>query len=1155
MAFDESLERLWQRITAYTESRQADIIFCEAALAEAADLERASEPADPGNPASSERQRRAGAAHAVGWLHFLRFTATPDGRDTAELARALVFFGLESLHADAIPESLRGVVGPTADPDARSELAGALLADTSATSAPEIFAAAVGLLTAAVAATPHEHADRAKYLRNLGFAYQERFRYLGASPDQERAIKIFSKLVDDVPRDHEDRAGSTFMLGRAYLMRFERSGMPSDLDRAIEFERQAVDVTPHDHPDHVTFVSGLSRAHLHRFSLAGATSDLDQAIELSRQAVDVAPHDHPDRAGLVANLGITHQTRFERLGTTPDLDQAIDLAQQAVDATPPDDPAQAGFLSNLATAQLLRFERVGMTPDLVKGIGIFSELVRVTPDEHPRRSEFLNSLGSAHLLRFERTGTMSDLEQGIELGQQAVDTAPGDHPLQTMYLNNLCVRYQLRFERLGAMSDLERAIEIGEQVVAATPADHPDRPGVLSDLGISYRRRFLRSGAMSDLEQAIEIGEQVVAATPLDHPDRVKVLSTLGAVYSDRFARVGTMSDLEQAIEVTRQAVAATPPGHPDLAKHLHNLGAGHHDRFKRLGATSDLERAIEIGEQVIAATPDDHPSRAIRLVALGGAYRSRFDEYGQRPSRSRLSILAHQVSGATTSSPVDRTLAGHIVGSLAHEIGEHDEAVKLLTAAVALLPLVASRETGWADREHRLGEHMGLVGEAVAAQCAAGDPVGAVETAELGRGILLAAQLDSRTDLTDLDSAAPELAGRFRQIRDRLTTSAEIADRRRWWVEHDEVLAEIRQRTGFDRFLLPPRLADLRPAAADGAVVLLNAGRCRSDAIIIPCAGAPLVSIPLPGLVLADVRSHAAVLVEATHDDSNFAGALRQQRVVQHILSWLWTSVVQPTLDALSEMTDIGESLPRVWWMPTGLLGLFPLHAAGHPGEPGALDRVVSSYTPTLRALAHARARRPATVRSQLTVALEHTPGERDLPGTAAEAAALHPHHAIPPLTDQDATTGRVLAALSEATWAHFACHARADLTTPSLGGLRLHDGTLSLPEISALHLVQAELAYLSACSTALGGFRHADESLHLASGFQLAGFRHVIASLWPLDDQIAADAASSFYRHLSHAVAADAAPTALHKVTRDLRFRYPDRPGLWASLIHSGA
>ncbi|MCR6490535.1 CHAT domain-containing protein [Amycolatopsis sp. OK19-0408] len=68
-----------------------------------------------------------------------------------------------------------------------------------------------------------------------------------------------------------------------------------------------------------------------------------------------------------------------------------------------------------------------------------------------------------------------------------------------------------------------------------------------------------------------------------------------------------------------------------------------------------------------------------------------------------------------------------------------------------------------------------------------------------------------------------------------------------------------------------------------------------------------------------------------------------------------------------------------------------------------------------------------------------------------------------------------------------------------------------------------------------------------------QLAGFRHVVASLWPLSDRIAADAARAFYRLLPGRTGADGAAEALRAVSLGLRGVYPDRPDSWASLVHS--
>lgn len=110
------------------------------------------------------------------------------------------------------------------------------------------------------------------------------------------------------------------------------------------------------------------------------------------------------------------------------------------------------------------------------------------------------------------------------------------------------------------------------------------------------------------------------------------------------------------------------------------------------------------------------------------------------------------------------------------------------------------------------------------------------------------------------------------------------------------------------------------------------------------------------------------------------------------------------------------------------------------------------------------------------------------------------------------------------------------------------------SRAKYSELRLDEAELAYLSACSTARVGLQHANEVIHLASAFQLAGFRHVIASLWPLADGVAAAAARAFYQQLPDRSDANAAAATLRAVTLHLRESHPKRPDLWASLVHSG-
>jgi hypothetical protein len=88
-----------------------------------------------------------------------------------------------------------------------------------------------------------------------------------------------------------------------------------------------------------------------------------------------------------------------------------------------------------------------------------------------------------------------------------------------------------------------------------------------------------------------------------------------------------------------------------------------------------------------------------------------------------------------------------------------------------------------------------------------------------------------------------------------------------------------------------------------------------------------------------------------------------KARHTVLDVLGWLWDAAAEPVLARLGHTGDrkSGDPWPRVWWCPTGPLSVLPIHAAGHHpryrttatrNTDCVLDRVISSYTPTLTAL-----------------------------------------------------------------------------------------------------------------------------------------------------------------------------------------------------------
>ena len=196
--------------------------------------------------------------------------------------------------------------------------------------------------------------------------------------------------------------------------------------------------------------------------------------------------------------------------------------------------------------------------------------------------------------------------------------------------------------------------------------------------------------------------------------------------------------------------------------------------------------------------------------------------------------------------------------------------------------------------------------------------------------------------------------------------------------------------------------------------------------------------------------------------------------------------------------------------------------------------------------------------------------PGEGRLAYVPAEVALLQarlPHSVLlaePPAADhvpahQIPTKASVLEHLPGCTIAHFAGY--TDPADPSQSRLLLHDhrrDPLTVAALAPLALDHAQLAYLSACSTAsVTDDRLLDEAIHLASAFQLAGFPHVIGTLWAIDDAIAVEIADSFYAALTNpdgTLDPHRAADALHHATRTQRDQRPASPSLWASHIHAG-
>ncbi|KAH7161297.1 CHAT domain-containing protein [Dactylonectria macrodidyma] len=136
------------------------------------------------------------------------------------------------------------------------------------------------------------------------------------------------------------------------------------------------------------------------------------------------------------------------------------------------------------------------------------------------------------------------------------------------------------------------------------------------------------------------------------------------------------------------------------------------------------------------------------------------------------------------------------------------------------------------------------------------------------------------------------------------------------------------------------------------------------------------------------------------------------------------------------------------------------------------------------------------------------------------------------------------VLEALEACSIIHFAGHGVTNREDPLRSLLLLKDwkeDPLTIGSILDMDLKHnlPFLAYLSACGTGrILDEKSIDESIHIISAFQLIGFRHVVGTLWEVNDELCAYMARLIYEFLlASGVGDNAVSGGLHHASRSLR------------------
>lgn len=588
-----------------------------------------------------------------------------------------------------------------------------------------------------------------------------------------------------------------------------------------------------------------------------------------------------------------------------------------------------------------------------------------------------------------------------------------------------------------------------------------------------------------------------------------------------------------------------------------------------------DEGRMVASAKRGIKDLITGHPGKAEAIECLADAMALEFHWAVRllRPEKrenfmNKAEAHYREVAGLENGHPFTRIRACKKLGDLRSENMDTDGAAEAYELAISLWPRLNPRTMAREDVEYVISQLSGLGPLAAYYICRSKKGRSASEALhalESGRGIIASLTIE----VSDLKTKHGELYDRYTELcyiisshlvwisndGSSLSPAAAIS-RRNQQVEDLKLLEhQIRALPGFETFPRTHSTTKFTKLARHGPIVCFSTTGDVTYAFLVTRDQVEVLQ--LREINYKDLQRHVKLLVRGKSPASVATSKRAENNEhVRETLQWLWDFAVKPVLHHLKLIKKTSpERLPRIWWVTSGLLGLLPLHAAGSgwgTSMENTMSHVVSSYIPSLKALAYTRKKQPRPLGDPgtelLVISVPEKKGYKKL-NVRAEVDGVVKNF-LPDTVKSSVfsmpSRKEALEKLKSANIAHFICHGISEATSPSQGGLELADERLS------------------ACSTAKNkNSEIVDESIAVASAFSLVGFPHVIGTLWEASDKIAGKIAPRFYKMLLEKTQEgfsdnDAVAHAMHQATVSLwkdRANAQGRVDEWVPFIHIGS
>ncbi|QRV91841.1 CHAT domain protein [Ceratobasidium sp. AG-Ba] len=1024
--------------------------------------------------------------------------------------------------------------------------------------------------------------DNHSYMAMIGVSHQQMHNISGTIDHIHSAIAWYESALQLASAVHPNRHTCLVYLSVCYLYLAQTVGGVGHARQATNYMHMATEFYPDGHEIQISDAISLGYLHVLFFMNYGQIENLQQAVSCLGKINMDSLRDHPDQNSLLFAFGWSQAQIFIALGEVQNLDIATDALDRAAALS---DDVKSHFLIPISEIDMELYNRLGKLEYLLRYIRFLERYNDLNPEDIQSKPSQFFKIGYGYILLYERVGEIEYLHKAVECLESVKDYTQEEFNSSVTYLCLLGKAYQLLASHDAHADAVNKAIGCFESAMLlqsneGCSADY----GTLFNLGALHRLCYRHSNGTDHLLRAYSCYNHAFANSQGRPLDKLQCLEALADCRREMYHQLGETNYIYEAAELYERAIDSAPDIYKCLATMLLHAGYTYQELHKvsaddgyLLRAKDSFKRAaqLSVGEPVVRLKASEAWAESSLTELLQSVKSSRCIGSRVELTELELSILSKALGAPELSMISD-----------AHKSSECLEA---WCRFLALLPEVIWVGSSAKRRFELLGLYkiQRLTARATFIAALSKHPALAFEWFDRGRCLLWSQMLELRAPAEELRVAAPHLAHELERVSlelERIAVSqpssviqSQLADRR------DRIIAQIKSLP--EHRSLPAPLGERGrwemligeqwKQLPNGIFVALNATESSCDAILYhstkECSLAQeyveTKFLRLKGVSEETAKRASDKLAACLRTQGSSRGFKKSpaqaESSFKDILAMLWYDIVEPILHYLDiEEVLPADQLPHITWCTTGALSFLPIHAAGVYDNPKTIlsNFAVSSYAPNLFSISRS-ASSPNVFSGILGV------GHRDpLRGMSALPKAKDELEEIrrifqglrcTTLEEEEATAAAVLQAMSDHSCVHFACHASQDTRDPLQSCLHLHDQDLDLATISQHTTSYAQLAFLSACHTAAGDSMLPDEVIHLAGGLMMAGYAHVIATMWSVNDNDAPIVAAKVYECMLQDGVLDHQRTALalHMASVHLRNTIGiENYSRWVPYIHLG-